>query len=37
MRDREMKIRRNEVSLRQPSKEDADTERETEKEGWERK
>lgn len=33
LRDSEMKIRRNEVSLRQPSKEDSDTEQETEKEG----
>ena len=32
LRDREMEIRRNEVSLRQPSK-DSDTEEETEKEG----
>lgn len=37
LRDREMKIRRNEVSLRQPSKEDSDTEEETEKEGRQRK
>ena len=37
LRDREMKNRRNEVSLRQPSKEDSDTEEETEKEGRQRK
>ena len=36
LRDREMEIRRNEVSLRQPSKE-SDTEEETEKEGRQRK